>query len=818
MSIVAERPAILNPKSVFVRPDSPLAWIGLLLCLVPQFVRAMSSSTLFPGWDLDPLLFPLDSAAIAHAGSMLCDALVLAGAACIFLVTGTKHNLLLRLPAVGIGAVIVHLAMSSTPSSQSTASAWLASIVGAYALWHLAHVDRYRQLVLGLLMGFIALLALRGLTQVYIDHPASVASFEQSKARVFASNGWAEGSSQALAYERRLLQPEASGWFGLANVYATFAAGICIGALGILLANLRSTPRTTTIAVKFGLGTLAMLAFVALMLASSKGGYLAAFSGLAVGCSLLILIRISAKYPRVGCARVAGLVGVMAVVGPMLLVAARGLMGERFGELSLLFRWFYVDASARVFALSPFVGIGPAGYQQAFSLVKSPLCPEDVTSPHCIVWDWISMLGLGGLSWVVLLVFAAWSVGSSALKSAALPMTTLNRNDYRLLIGLPAAAVLVAMWFESPLVTPEMLAVRFIGGGLWMFAAISVARCDTASPLARASIAAMAAALIAHGQIDLAGSSSLSTGLWSALIAVCALPTRQSPSVTNRRDHTLAVMVLALTCFVGYNTYRAWGWERELRWAANLLRPVGEIDQRLEALFGSTSGQRSTDSLAKVAKDLSIALGNPVEPAPIAVQRARAALWYRNTTLAANKLGSVAAQFDDYRTRREASRLHLQLAEFHSSIRDEAGTEARLDAAVALVDGWSPPLVRRARSLVMVGTPGPQIHWLASLLERRAARTSDGRDASQTARAAQLRIRAIEARIALADRDPYNLENVVRLARLCKAQGPNYTEATRLWAVYALQLHNWARLDQAVRGLNEKDRAEMDELASSSNP
>jgi hypothetical protein len=73
----------------------------------------------------------------------------------------------------------------------------------------------------------------RGAVQVLVEHPAMVELYRDTRAAFLAERGWPDDSSAALTYERRLMQPEATGWFGLSNAYSTMmaAGALALGAI-----------------------------------------------------------------------------------------------------------------------------------------------------------------------------------------------------------------------------------------------------------------------------------------------------------------------------------------------------------------------------------------------------------------------------------------------------------------------------------------------------------------------------------------------------------------------------------------------------------
>src|SRR5690606_14992553 len=97
-----------------------------------------------------------------------------------------------------------------------------------------------------------------------------------------------------------------------------------------------------------------------------------------------------------------------AVILPLAAIALRGLLGERLGELSLLFRSFYLRGAIAIIADHPLLGVGPAGFKDAYMLAKPAIAPEDVTSAHSVLFDLGATLGLAGLAWIALLAWWTW--------------------------------------------------------------------------------------------------------------------------------------------------------------------------------------------------------------------------------------------------------------------------------------------------------------------------------------------------------------------------------------------------------------------------
>ncbi len=806
--------------------DAVLLPAGVACALIPQYVRATTNISVFPDWDLNPLVYPLRTPGIGPAMSMLVDAVSMLGAAMLLLVAARsssaprsdavdrRYSMLgLGVAAMALCAGVVgvlahtHLSVPASIGDLRIGASWVAAVVCGLGVSQVARMPHARRLLAAVLLGFIALLALRAAQQVFIEHPQTLASFRADRERVLASHGWNPGSPMALGFERRLSQPEASGWFGLSNVFASFSAATAVALAGLLLAR-RSAVHTLVLVV----GMLAAVGCV--LLAGGKGGVLAMLIGLA-----MLPLFAFARRGR-GLTRLAAALPAMAIAGALALVALRGLIGERIGELSILFRWFYIQAATRIFVQHPLVGVGPDGFQQAFLLAKPPLCPEEVTSPHSIAFDWTATLGVFGLGWVVLLIFAAYRIGRvGASPSAGHVRADATRADFRVACAIPIVATLIVIWFESPLIVPEMALVRVFGLLGWCGLAWFIMRSWSDRP-ATIGLSAAAVALLAHAQIEVTASYASSAPLWAMLIGLAAAGCSdsissppQSATGPDRAFRTLlagVAIVLALA-FAWPALTRVRAWEAHLRASADLVRVIPAFGERVMAL-GTPSGQTPYSTVREtpegIARDLSAVLQRVVPVTREGLQQAMLDLELRQLGAAHEHLRAAGAiDPADRRPVRELSTLHMRQAEIAALRGDASGVVRAVDDALGAMGIQAPPPAKAGDWM-----------WQATLQERAASSLLS----IDPARATRLLMEAIGSRERCAALDPYNLPNVVALARLTdrvhhqdkgKAGG-----AAAAWARRALELDRFARLDAAVRGLSDGDRRAMTQLLGDPEP
>jgi hypothetical protein len=300
-------PTSVTAASLRVSRAEALRWFGLAVMLAAFLTRAMVPTTTLPAWDMDPTYYPLNTPALGPGGSMLIDALALLGAAAVLigeaLVGRRVHPLWLLGALAGTVTALLHgwwfqalgsNAAHGTLGNQRIGLAWISGLWAAIAILHAARDALIRRATAGILLSFVVILALRGAQQVFIDHPITLAAFNADRDRWLAARGWSPDSPMAKAYIRRMSQPEATGWFGLSNVVASFA-GFGLALSGAWLWSVMR-PREDAAASRAHLlaATACVLAsLAAVYLAGSRGGYAVAAAALG-----FVIIGLAGLWPH----------------------------------------------------------------------------------------------------------------------------------------------------------------------------------------------------------------------------------------------------------------------------------------------------------------------------------------------------------------------------------------------------------------------------------------------------------------------------------------------------------------------------------------
>jgi O-antigen ligase len=494
------------------RPGIVLRWIGAVgICLI-AVMRCVTGFAPQVVFDFDPASTPLPFAGLGPAGSLWLDVALLVACACGLAGVSLGRR--------GLDWALVVLAFAPTPlvwwhardslEGWRVGATWASAAIACATIAHLARERGIRIVVVTLLLAVIAPLLLRGAANVTYEYQDTVAQFDEQRSQILLDKGWQEDSPQAQIFERRLRQREPTGWFLTTNIYGSLMAFGMVAMLGLAISARRARLDSGWI----GLFSLAALLSAAGLLATrSKGAILVGVFGVLVLLAPIVVARARRWLQRFGPA-----VAVAAIVLALGGVVMRGVtLPEGFlGEKSLLFRWHYMQASASIIAEHPLLGVGPGGYQVAYTIHRVPRNPEEVASAHSVFWDWLCALGVTGAAWAALAIVLLWRAGGALRDQDDSQVNETAPDQPR---GPPiagravlfSAAIVAALGLgagvliESNALDGLGLFVRLIGVGGYMVLALSIGRvlADGDQTIATWALATGAIVLVVHGQIEM---------------------------------------------------------------------------------------------------------------------------------------------------------------------------------------------------------------------------------------------------------------------------------------------------------------------------
>lgn len=505
---------------------------SLLMCLIG--IRCFVASTFDPAFDVDPLVDPQSwfgigpgIASLLSVSSLMLSSIILFEAR----VSGRGiDRLLLLLASIPLIPILLHGTLSAGDMARGLE--WFSAAIAAVAIAHAVRAPGLRALVLPTLLGILAVICAHGLVQIYLEHPMTVKFFAMNSDEVLASFGWAADSEQARLYTRRLLQPEATGWFGLANIVSGLLA---FGTVMILASVVRV--RGLSGGLRAFLLVIVCGAFGWVLLMNGSKGALGA---LVIGLGLTSLSVFTPKRSdRPGFSGMGWLAffGVVIPAGAILLRGA--MLGEASlgGEKSLLFRWHYVLGALRIFASEPYFGVGPDGFQSAILSLKNAFNPEQPASAHNVILDWFSTLGLFAFGWFFLLALLVTRVGRVGHLATERP----TRAWILFVAGL-CAAFWISLSF-SPFGGPLLWVLSGLGlfFGVFVLLGTHLVFARLSESGARWCFAGSAGALLTISMLDMSFFNIGSVGFCWAAFAAMSTASSDRPRVT---DHLMAATPL----------------------------------------------------------------------------------------------------------------------------------------------------------------------------------------------------------------------------------------------------------------------------------
>jgi len=369
------------------------------------------------------------------------------------------------------------VSMLRASDQRAARNAWLEQVSFLSACFLCVQLCRQRRrfgMLVVVLAGVGATLAVKGLWQYFVEAPDRVADFEANKAVRLAQFGWAEGTAQARLLEARVRDRAPFGYFSLANVFGSLLIVLLSAAAAVaaekLTRAIRSysqwkrgkAPGEVPLGVVAGVLSAAAAGVLAvvLVLTGSAGAILSAAVGVVAAVVILLWRRRLARHWR-KCLLALGAMAVLGVAG----VAAYGLANDRLPGKTMTFRWYYWSASGEIARDCPLLGAGPGNFPAAYLLHRRPQAEEAVKIPHNALVHAVVQYGLvGGALYAAIAVCVL--LGSARPEAVSIPrpqqVTAVNVRAVTPLLLVVFAAVAARMFLGQAAQDPAMLVLECV--------------------------------------------------------------------------------------------------------------------------------------------------------------------------------------------------------------------------------------------------------------------------------------------------------------------------------------------------------------------
>ncbi len=496
----------------------------------------------------------------------------------VYRVTGIE----IGLAVFGLASVVSAWGASDKREAITQIATLLGPLFAALLLVQILDHPAKVRLVLVVLVGLGIVSAYQCAEQFFISNAVTIEQYEKDPQMMLEPLGIETGTFQHFLFEHRLYSRGVRGFFTTSNSAASFAILACAAAAILLIRKLREC-RVREVASRYGLfAALATILVVAgLFLTQSKGGILAFFAGLAL-CGLL------AGIDRWLPTRKRRLLLVLIPLA-MLLAVATGCAMVRYGMAhgrlpggnSMLVRWQYWVASAKMVADRPLTGIGPGNFSDYYPHYKPAAALESVADPHNFLLSLLAQYGpLGLIGFLAMVSLPLWRLAQSP--PPELPVPDTNRQPSRTFALTVLFSVCACLLLVRLLLLPTMAdsagvllyviitahvapVAAFLIGFLLVASPLdqeSGQRADWGGPSPSIILGCAILAVLLHNLIDFA---LFEPGVWMAFwvaiacLAAMRVPQRQELRVAPLGGRTRKLAALGLAAAL-LGSYCFWVW------------------------------------------------------------------------------------------------------------------------------------------------------------------------------------------------------------------------------------------------------------------
>ena len=534
----ADRAVVRPPRSV-LRPLSSVFLLALCLSILALRVTYTESPTAqmltMPG-SLGDTVYSLTLSGLLIFAFILWLLWGLFTGRLVYRVSGIEIGLVV----FGLASVVSAWGASDKREAITQIATMLGPLFAALLLVQILDHPAKVRVVLAVLVGLGIVSAFQCAEQFFISNTATIEQYEKDPQMLLEPLGIQTGTFQHFLFEHRIYSRGVRGFFTTSNSAASFAILACAAA-AILLRRRLGDCKTREVAPRYGLlaGLATVLVVAGLFLTQSKGGILAFGAGLAA-CGLLAgLDRWLPALKR----------RLLLVLVPLavLLAAGAGLAMIRYGMThgrlpggnSMLVRWQYWAASAKMFAEHPLTGIGPGNFSDYYTHYKPAAALESVADPHNFLLSLLTQYGpLGLIAFLAMVSLPLWQLAQLPPPETAMPPTNSPPSSRTLallvLLSVCACLLLVRLLLLPTMGdSPDVVVYEIITAHIAPVAAFLIGFLLVASPLDRelgpeadfhspASSAILGCAVLAvllHNLIDFA---LFEPGVWLAFWIVIA--------------------------------------------------------------------------------------------------------------------------------------------------------------------------------------------------------------------------------------------------------------------------------------------------------
>ena len=415
-----------------------LEYVLLALCLCVIALRTTftesptsQSAAAMPG-NLSDAVYSLSVSAVLIFSLILWLVWSLCSKKFVYRRTGLEIGLCVFL----VAAVIAGFAAADKRLAITDSAVLFAPMLMAILLIQILDSGTKIRLILAVIVALAVVNAQQSADQFFRGNRMAIEQYEQDPRSMLEPLGIEPNTFQQFMFEHRIYSGGVRGYFTTRNSAGSFLLLASFAAAAIFIDRLRNRKSGSGDLHILACGVAAAVVLFSLVLTRSKGAFISFFCA-AVLFAAQLRYGSRLKAHRKALFAACALLGVVAV----LVVASYGLNHERLpGGSSMLVRWQYWRAAARMYADHWLTGVGPGNFSDYYTRYKPDAALESVADPHNFPLSILAQYGpLGLVGFLAMIVMPFWMVlspsgpGPSAPRRGVLPRTPASgfaRPDY----------------------------------------------------------------------------------------------------------------------------------------------------------------------------------------------------------------------------------------------------------------------------------------------------------------------------------------------------------------------------------------------------
>jgi O-antigen ligase len=317
-----------------------------------------------------------------------------------------------------IAAVIAGFTASNKRAAITDALCLITPVLMAVLLVQILDSQSKIKLVLTVIAALGAVSAYQCAEQFFVSNQATIDQYEQAPQTILEPFGIQPGSLQQFLFEHRLYSRDIRGFFTTGNSAGSFAILASFAAVALFIdkfKNRRSQPSTTLPLIACGVAVVFVV--FGLIITRSKGAIVASLIAAGFFVAFLYFGNWLNSHKKAIL-----LVCLLFFIAAACAIAAYGLSYDRLpGGNSMLVRWQYWYASAKMYADHWLTGVGPGNFAHFYTHYKPAAAAESVADPHNFLLSVLTQYGpLGLVGFSALLFLPLWrTIPSSSIEHRA---------------------------------------------------------------------------------------------------------------------------------------------------------------------------------------------------------------------------------------------------------------------------------------------------------------------------------------------------------------------------------------------------------------